>query len=250
MKTKKNINLTIPDYLTVEQYVKMSDYKGDSELGRLIHKVSTISGYSEQEIRHWDLESLNKVVTLYNEIADPKASFHPVLEFNGQLYGYSNIKQMSLGEYIDLEEYSKDLASNMNKVAAILYRPITKQRFGTLKFAVKQKIKMLTNDVENVFDWYDIEKYDYESMLGQAEQFKQFPAHILLGAIGFFLANASQYLIHTAYLEKRINKREMTRLMIQMERSLIQSIGDGGVLSTTSPKLTYYQFQGKNESQI
>ena len=54
----------------------------------------------------------------------------------GKLYGYSSIKKCSLGEYIDLETYCKDMENSMHKVAAILYRPIistTKEKYKRCK---------------------------------------------------------------------------------------------------------------------
>ena len=66
-----------------------------------------------------------------------------IIEWNGVLHGYSNIRQSSLAEYIDLETFCKDVKGNLHKIAAILYRPISDHRFDTLKFKTKQSIKMV-----------------------------------------------------------------------------------------------------------
>ena len=102
---KETLQLTVPEYMTIEQYAAMTSYKGQSKFGRLVHTVSILTGQSKEKVRMWDLDSLSKVSNLYADIADHKELFHPLLEWDGVEYGYSNIKQFTLGEYIDLEEY-------------------------------------------------------------------------------------------------------------------------------------------------
>ena len=98
-----------------------------------------LTGESLASVRQWDVESLTRVSNIYADIADHKELFHPIIEWKGQLYGYSSIKKCSLGEYIDLETYSADMENSMHKVAAILYRPIKKHRFESIMFGLFKK---------------------------------------------------------------------------------------------------------------
>jgi hypothetical protein len=246
MAKTKQITLTIPEYLTIEQYGKMSAYKGDSKFGKLVHAVSALSGYTKEDVRSWDVDAITKISNAYAGIADHKEEFHSLVEWNGQLLGYSNIKQFSLGEYHDLEKLCQDLENNMHKVAAIMYRPVSKHRFDTLSFTVKQKIRTVNNKVENVFDWYDIDKYNNVVRKDREESFKDFPAHIFLGALSFFLSAGSLYLNRIQYLQKMITEKEMKKTENLLIKSLSATTGAGSGLFTTSLSPIYYRLTDRN----
>lgn len=245
---KKNYQIEVPDYLTIEQYTRMNNYKGDSNFGRLVHVVASLTGLEKAEIRTWEPDSLVKVANLFADLADHHQEFHSLIEWNGQLYGYANVKQASLGEYIDMESLSEDLENNLHKIAAILYRPVVKHRFKSLTYAIKQKIKMVNNDVENVFDWYEVEKYDSVIRKDREEDMKGFPSHILLGAVSFFLSNAVLYLNHIQYSKGEITKMEKETRETTIMANLFQNIGAGGGLFTTSLNPIYYQYQETSQS--
>jgi len=238
---KKSIELTVPEFMTIEQYEAMTNYKGQSKFGRLIHTVAALTGRTKEEIRMWDLDSLSKVSNLYAEISDHKELFHPIIEWNGELYGYSNIKQFTLGEYIDLEEYCKDLENNMHKVAAILYRPVKKHRFDSIKFTLKQGINVARNKVTNPFDWYELEVYNNKTRKLVEEKFKKFPVHLFLGAVSFFLSTGSLYLNSLAYSKKTMSKELMMKMEDMILRKLSLNIGDGSVHYTNSLKPMFYK---------
>jgi len=240
----QSFDITLPDYLTTDQYVKLNGYKGDSNFGRLVHTVSAITGRDKKEVRSWKLSSLTDLANHYSEIADHNNEFHSLIEWNGKLYGYSNISAQSLGEYIDLENLSKEFETNAHKIAALLYRPVKSHRFKTLEFHVKQKIKMLKNSVENVFDWYTVEDYDSQKRKEVEEEFRQFPAHIFLGAISFFLSVGSLYSTDILYSENQITMQTRDQMIQDQMTLLSQTIGHGGGLSTTSLSPIYYRLQG------
>jgi hypothetical protein len=241
---QKRVTLNIPSYLTIGQYMAMSDYKGESKVGKLVHTVAALTGYEKSEVRQWDANSLVTIANKFAEIADHKNEFHSIIEWDGQLYGYAHMKQATIGEYMDLEKLASGLENNLHKVAAILYRPITKHKFESLEFKYKQAIKMLANKVENVFDWYSIEKYDADIRRDREDKFKQFPAHILLGAISFFLSTASLYLARIQYSENKITKETIEEMENLMLADLSENIGAGSGLFTTSLSPIYYQYQG------
>ena len=239
----KQLTLEVPEYITLQQYVEMNNYVGTSPFGKLVHTVASLTGFSKEEVRDWDLDSLTKIANIYAEVADHKEEFHSLIEWNGVFYGYANVKQCTLGEWIDLENLAQDMENNLHKVAAILYRPVTKHNFNSIEFGVKQGIKMAKNKVENVFDWYTIEKYDSSKRKEREEQFKGFPAHIFLGAISFFLSTASLYLNHIAYLEGKIEEKTKSRMDKDLLENLSQNIGAGGGLFTTSVSPIFFRLQ-------
>ena len=240
---KKTIQIEIPQYLTGEQFDRINSIEKEEKLDQIAITLSALTGYNEEEIKTWSVDSLQNVYDKFKDLGDNQNEFHSIIEWNGTLYGYSDIKSMTLGCYIDIENLSKDLKGNLHKIAAILYRPITNHRFDSLKFQVKQRIKMLNNKVENVFDWYEIEKYDSKKRKQREEEFKAFPAHILTGALSFFLSTGSLYLnsIPSSEILTKKLKREMNWLT--MESLLLNTTG-GGRLYTNSVSPIYSQLQG------
>ena len=60
---KETLQLTVPEYMTIEQYAAMTSYKGQSKFGRLVHTVSILTGQSKEKVRMWDLDSLVRYLT-------------------------------------------------------------------------------------------------------------------------------------------------------------------------------------------
>lgn len=83
-------------------------------------------------------------------IGDKKYGFHPKLE------------DISLGEFVDLEEYMKDPIKNAHKWLGILYRPVVKEQYGR----------------------HEIEKYHPDKHDGAA--FEDITMDIVQGALLFF----------------------------------------------------------------
>ena len=239
---KKTIQIEIPEYITVEQFDKINSIEDKEKLDQIAITLEALTGYDVEEIKTSTVDSLQNVYDKFKNLGDNQNEFHSIIEWNGTSYGYSDIKSMTLGCYIDIENLCKDLQGNLHKIAAILYRPITNHRFDSLKFQVKQKIKMLNNKVENVFDWYEIEQYDSKTRKKREEEFKTFPAHILTGALSFFLSTGSLYLNSTPSSEvisKKL-KREMNSLTME---SLLRNTTGGGGLYTNSVSPIYSQLQ-------
>jgi hypothetical protein len=233
--------ITIPEYLTIKQYMELQKLPDtDSEIEKSLYIVSTITGIELEELRYWDLESIKVINEHIASLVDVGNEFHSMFEWNGVLYGYSNIKQQSLGEYIDLENLCKDVNNNLHKIVSILYRPIVEHDFGTISTQIKHHLKVVRNKgVENVFEHYTIEKYDNHKRKRIENDFLELPVTIALGAISFFLLIGLQYLNNTVYSE---NKSKM--MNEKLINDLIQSIGVGGGLYTHYLKPKYLQLQG------
>jgi hypothetical protein len=244
----KQYTVNIPEYLTLSQYESILAFDGMTNVERILNTIGTLTGIDIDVLKSYPLDLLVEINNDLSKVMDPKNEFHSIIEWDGELYGFANMKQVTLGEYMDLENLIKDMDKNMHKIAAILYRPIVKHRFTSLKFAVKQKIKMVSNSVENVFDWYDIEKYNSDKRKDREELFKEFPVHIFLGALSFFLTTASLYFNRIQYLSKIISKRTMMTQEKQLMESLTQTTGAGGGLFTTSLSPIYYRLQETKQS--
>ena len=245
---EKTLDITIPDFLSIEQYAKMNSYNGDSELERMAHVIASLTDATKPEILKWPIKVIKEIANSFAELVEHKHEFHSIIEWNGTLYGYSSLQTSNLGEYIDIENYTKDLPANMHKMAATLYRPIVSHRFKSLKFAIKQKIKMVNNKVENVFDWYTVEPYDSDKRKLREEEFKNFPAHIFFGAVNFFLHTANQYSIDILFSQNKITRRTAEKMKKEQVEVLSQSTGAGGGLYIHSPSPIYLKLQEMRRS--
>lgn len=223
---KQTIQVDIPEYLTIEQYSQITSVQG-SPLEKMVSTVSSLTDLTVDQIKDLPIDTIKSISDDLVELSFPKESFHAMVEFNGHLYGYAHMRQCTLGEYIELETLAKDVPNNMHRIAAILYRPVTKNRFKSLSFHIKQGIKSVNNKIENPFDWYEIEKYNNNTRRDREELFKQFPSHVFLGALSFFLATANLYLTNILFSMGKMSRRTMERQNQQMLESLTVSIGDG-----------------------
>jgi hypothetical protein len=135
-------------------------------------------------------EADQTLINVLNIIND-KPDFIQRFEFNGVEYGFiPKLDDISVGEFIDLDEYIKD-GKQLHKIAAILYRPVTKR-----------------NGLN-----YDIEKYEGTSKY--ADTMMKIDYKVILGALVFFW-NLGNSLLQSSvtYTQKAIKevKKEMKEL--------------------------------------
>jgi hypothetical protein len=225
---KKTFKIHLPEYITVDMYQKIQSFEGE-DLSKNINLIATLIGIPYEEVKQYPIQLIKEVAQDLENLSLPKEQFSTLVEFNGVTYGYSDIHSMNLGCFIDLQEYCKDSSTNLHKIASILYRPITKNRFNSLEFVTKQGIKIGSQKgIENPFDYYEIEEYDSKLVKDRWEEMKDFPSHILLGGLAFFLSTASLYLTNIAYSENKLTERRKKRIDSMMMESLSHLTGGGG----------------------
>jgi len=185
-------SINIPDYFTVKHYKDFSTLKSLDDLEQKLFVISALTGETIQTVKSYPVPFILSVYAKLNElIASVQPEFYPVIEWEGQLYGYKPMHKMTMDEYIDLDNLAKNIEQNINEVMAILYRPVTKNKLQSAKFIAKSTFKVLSGENENGFDYYDVEKYDNEIRKERAKQYDGFPASVALGALGFFLGTAT-----------------------------------------------------------
>ena len=221
------LKLEIPDYISIANFRKLATLEHLSGFEKLIETVHMFTSISREEIRKWDVDSISQVSKDLVQPLDSKEEFYPVLEFKGTLYGYSSIKKMTLGEYIDLERLCKDPIDNLETIAAILYRPITKNKITSLKYQIKNGIKVARGEQENIFKYYEIEDYDVNERDIKADEFKDFPVQYLNGAMSFFLAAA--VMSSNSIQASSVTKAQMKWMKVAEHQILnhLRNIGDG-----------------------
>jgi hypothetical protein len=182
------ITTNIPDYFTVKHYKQFSVLKSLDDMEQRLHVITALTGESMETVLKWPIPFIIQLYAKLNElIGGVEPEFYPIIEWEGKQYGYRPMHKMLLDEYIDLDMLIKDADRNINDIMAILYRPITKNKLNSGKWIAKQTFKVLQGQMENGFDYYEIEKYDNRIREQVASSYDSFPASMALGALGFFL---------------------------------------------------------------
>lgn len=154
-----NIPATYSD-VTLDQFKRYHESKTDLE------RISVMSDVTIEQAKDIPLNELNDLIDIINlTLEDERAKFFQRLTIGKVNFGFiPNLYTMSLGEYIDLVEFCKDVKKNIVSIMAILYRPITKQ----------------------VGDKYQITKYDSNERILNEELIKTLTLEKFNGAMLFF----------------------------------------------------------------
>ena len=241
-------NINIPEYLSIAdwKYFNSLDHLSDSE--KMISLVSKMGGVSIDEVvKYTPTELTSTYATLLSSFEDLTPQFYPVFDLDGVKYGFKSITSMTTGEYIDLERLAKNPQDNLEQILAILYRPITKNRFSSIKWAFKSTYKVALGEAENLFKYYEVEEYDNSKRDEQASLLSNIPASLGLAALSFFLlvgasysANMNLSLLPTK--ERTMKIKEMNQQMTSM------NIGGGLLRFITSLEHPSYQSEEKKAS--
>lgn len=225
-----NKTITIPDYLTIDHYQKLQ-YINDIESShdRILYTLSSIIDISMEELETYPISAITQInQEVSGLLSDINPEFYPVIKWQGKLYGYKSIQKMSMAEYIDLSELVKNPTQNLTNILAILYRPITKNNINSVKYITKSTLKALKYEVENVFDYYEIEEYNADTRKQQADEYKQFPAEIGLGALNFFmlvglnlLKDTQSYSPNMKEMLQKMTNKKMSRARLALLNTMV-----------------------------
>lgn len=225
----KQIEITIPEQITVGQYQNFGMLDHLSEGERMIRIVSAISDRSEDEVKTWELKSILAIYKdLHQRIDELTSTFLPIFEWDGQLWGFQPIHKMTGGEYINLDSKLEKGIGSLHEVLAILYRPVKKHRLDSVEWKIKNNLKYVVGKSENLFKYYSIEDYDLEKSQWNEERFKNLPISVALGAYSFFLyigLNLSKdTLIYSLPSNSKKEKKKVEKVFNQLLNSMVGSI--------------------------
>lgn len=223
------LKFNLPDYLSIKDWKYFQSLELDSEIDKMIKFLSYTTDIPEDKISELTPVDLSKAyLTVLETMGEAQPSFYPIIEIDNQLYGYSSLSKMTLGEYVDLERLAKNPTKNLEEIMTILYRPIKKHKLDGVTWAVKSQFKIGTGNIENIFQYYDLEKYDSKKRAIQATLMNTLPVSFALGAMGFFLVQANISLLSTqVYSIPNLNKKEMKTMINKVKASASIPIGDG-----------------------
>jgi len=187
---KKEIEIIVPEtwsdvtLATYQNYHKnVSGLEDEDEI--VLNTISTLCNVPVDIVSRL---KLNDIKTIYKKLSKiisvpVNKEIYEKIEIKGVKYGFHpNIDEMSLGEFVDLEEQTKDGIENMHNVFAILYRPITEEKGNK----------------------YDIEPYNAKH-IQQSRIFKDVSIDVVNGVMVFFYRLGSKCLTSSKhFLDKNL----------------------------------------------
>jgi hypothetical protein len=195
--------------ITLGKYI---DFKNAGD--NVFLQAQVVTGYTKEQLREKSMDDIAPSITKfideckdYNQnklekyirIGDKVMGFHP------------NLETMSFGEYLDLNQLvSSDFTNNLPKIMSILYRPV----------------------VSEFMHNYEIEKYDSNVHIKNADLFREVDMAYVNGAMVFFCLLREDLLSSSLkFLDQQMMKQmEESLTMIEQAIALRVSM-DGGTLS-------------------
>ncbi len=244
------MNIDFPKYLSIKNWKYFKSLDEGTNNTKMVDFISYLSGVDVEEIKQSQPQEIQDTyISVLESFKDIDAKFYPIIEIDGVLYGFNPVSKLSVGEHMDLERLAKDTEANMEEIMAILYRPITNHSFNGVKWNVVKTFKIGFGEVENLFKYYQIEKYDSSVRAERAEIMKNIPVSFALGAMSFFLVLASSSFLGTQVSLSQ-NRKEKKETMKKIKELLTVNIGDGLLQFITYQKLPSFQSQEIKVSQI
>lgn len=159
------VKVTIPNYLseiTLRQYQKFLKIQEQNENESFLASkmMEIFCGIKLGDAMKMRATDVNRITSILADMFEKKPNLVQKFKMNGIEYGFiPNLDNMSLGEYVDLDNYLSKWES-MEYAMAVLYRPIT------------NKLK----------DKYTIEEYKAKDQ----DIMKDMPMDAVLGSMFFF----------------------------------------------------------------
>jgi hypothetical protein len=154
--------ITIQMYQKFEK-IKIKNLKEDDFN---LEVLSVICGLDKKVVDDLEVKSLKKIfktLSFLNKKMPDSEELIKKVEWNGKKYGFiPNLSEITMGEYIDIEQYCKGAQKNLHKIMSVLYRPITKETRTR----------------------YEIEAYNPREEI--VEEFLDFPILPSVSALSFF----------------------------------------------------------------
>lgn len=195
------LEILVPESLseiTLEQYQRFAkiNTEENKDSAFLMHKmVEIFCNVNLKDVATIKYKSVLSVINDLNKIFDVKHKLINKFTLGGVKFGFIPVlDDMSLGEYVDLDENLSDW-DNMHKAMAVLYRPITLEKG----------------------ERYQIEEYDGTRY---ADAMKHAPLDVVMGAMVFFYNLNSELLTVTlSYLQREMEKELTTQQRQTLEQS-------------------------------
>ena len=202
-------DVPLKDYQEFDRISKQYKDK-DADEYITLNMVSIFGNVGISTLKKMELSNYDIAVNHINQLFEQQPTFRHTITIAGQKFGFiPNMEEMSIGEYIDIENYLKD-TQDWHKFMAVCYRPIT----------------------VNVQDTYEVEEYD------GSDKYADLMKHASFGdtyAVVLFFWSLAKDL-----LDVTLNSLELeSKTMIEESVQDSDESGDGIKASTILQARTY-----------
>jgi len=195
-----------------QRFMELANDETD-EHTQSLNTISTLTGAPQGLLEKCKKSDIDKVLECVGGLLNHKVNttLNMRITIDGVDYGFHpNLKDLTMAEFVDLDNNLKEPWENMHKIMAILYRPIIKIN--------KKK--------------YEIEDYDSTKCMQNAEKLKEaLSIATVNGASGFFLTIAKEY--QAALQLYSSSQQKQTSKNTRGQKSSLTKSGVGTELSTT-----------------
>jgi hypothetical protein len=133
-KGKKKTDYEIPshwDELNLSRYMRIMKVLKDKEeihdVEKVIRILNCLTDVPKKELYSLDIKSIGKLNSHLTKFLEtlPNDEIKHFIEVEDKEYGFHPcLKDMTLGEFVDLETYMKDIDQNLHNILSVLYRPV------------------------------------------------------------------------------------------------------------------------------
>lgn len=187
------------DQITIQNYYDIYTLLASQTPTAYIEILSKLSGCPVADIKLIDnvnfsmlwSEVVNGPLALSDELP-----LHKHIAVNGKMYGFIDIKKLTIGELADMDVISKDPRKDrmLNKMMAILYRPA----------------------IDITDTWIVTEEYNPDTVEERSIEFLNMPVAYAFGALNFFLQ------IRRYSIEAIMDSLKQTKEMTIEEQKLVE----------------------------
>ena len=134
-KNKKSYNVpTQWNEISLDKYIKamtvLESTKDENDIDKAIKLLNCLSGVPVKDLYNLEVKSINKLGAYLREFfsSEPNDELKHIIKIDDIEYGFHpKLSDMSLGEFVDLENYNKNTIENLHHILSILYRPVIKK---------------------------------------------------------------------------------------------------------------------------
>ena len=165
---RQKFEVTIPNEwkdITIAQYQRYLQIAKSKRITRDDEIISVFCKIDKELIKKLTIKDKKVLVNKINKFVNGKneTTLEKRIKFKGKEYGFiPNLSKITTGEFVDIEEYGKDINKNLHRIMSVLYRELDREagRF------------------------YSVKPYDPNEL--EIDKFKQLPMSTTLSAIDFF----------------------------------------------------------------
>lgn len=214
----------IPDYISIENYVKLfklKDMFSDDYYAAKLINIFTDAPI--EQLLECDYNEINYLASYILSLfpSDNKQALTERFEIDGVKYGFfPNWKDLTFAEFVDMDTIStkkeSELLDLLHILMAVMYRPIVEE------------------ETEHKFK---IEKYDVKTLEQRGEIFKKkLNINIVLGAQFFFINYANKYLSYSQLsLIPKISTMNKLKLIWKMRKLMWAIVFKKSTVGSLSP---------------